>query len=224
MYVIPSLRLFLADQDDFAALGMECFLQQHEIDAQFHYFQSLPELKRGLELLAIQPQLPLQYKDILLLGKCAMQIPVDMLRLIKLTIEITQMPIVLLGDITEGWIIGYLLQEYDTVHGYLHRHDRLQDVLLPAIRAVKDGQQYMSPTARLIVEQSQKTRLEKRSFGPDEIAVLRHLARGMDETDIAARLHVTTRRVYTITNRLRYLFGVDTNEAMVIRARECGMC
>jgi DNA-binding NarL/FixJ family response regulator len=189
MYVKPSLRLFLAEQDDFSALGIEHFLRQYELDAQFFYFQSLIELKRGLEILEIQPVLPWQHHDMLLLGKCATRIPIDLLRLIALITDITQMPIILVGDISEGWLISYLLAEYETVQGYLHRHDRLQDVLLTAIRTVQRGEQYLSPTARATVEESQKTRLDKRSFGPDEIAVLRHLANGLDEADIADRVH-----------------------------------
>lgn len=220
----PPVRIILAEQDDLVHYGLRQYLKEANFDGNMLSFHNFSELRTGLAFIRQQPKMLHEFTDVLLLGKCATRIPTNLLCLLTNVVQLTTIPLLLLGDTTEGWVINHLIEEFPTVRAYLHRHDRLQDVLLTAIDHVKREHTYLSPTATMYMMESQKTRLNKHTFGPEEHHVLQALAQDANEADIAKQLRISKRRVYSITNRLRYLFGVSTNEAMIIRAHECGMC
>lgn len=214
-------RVFLADADDLLHIGAEQNLAESGMDYVLNGFKTLNELRVALRLL---PQAGDGYLDVLLLGNCNLPSRRDIFTLLDEMTALTEMPIILLGMVSEGWLIHYLTKTYATVRGYLHKNDHLSECLVPAIQAVGAGKVYWSAFAHELVEESQRSGLLNHAFGPDEIQVLLALAHGSNEKEIAAAMGISNRRVYTITRRLRIMFRADTNEQLMREATNTGIC
>jgi DNA-binding NarL/FixJ family response regulator len=133
-------------------------------------------------------------------------------------------PIIIMGWLDGGWLIHHLLTRHQHVLGYLHRHDDFSQHLAPALAAVTRSKSYLSPAAQALVSEAQRLGLTNHKFGPDEIAVLRGLARGETRGHIATQLGVPVSQVHTITRRMRRLLDVPSTEVLILRAREWGIC
>jgi DNA-binding NarL/FixJ family response regulator len=86
------------------------------------------------------------------------------------------------------------------------------------IQTVLKNRPYLSPTANaeyLIALQSGRKLSSLCSEGQ---AVLNYLTQGISVNQIARRLGITPRKVYSIRDRLRRRFGVETNEHLISRA------
>ena len=129
-------------------------------------------------------------------------------------------PIIVMGTTGAGLIIHDLF--YLGIRGYLTKEDDLADCLLTAVDMVLRDRPYLSPTANSEYLLALQTKQEIWQLDEDERAVLRLLARGQTAREIAVQLQVSRRRVYWITEKLRYRFGAATNEHLINRANTEG--
>ncbi len=141
--------------------------------------------------------------------------------LIRLKKLAPKMEIAILGTFADGALIHELFEA--GARGYLFRGDTLVPYLDNALRMVRVGHPYLSPSASsayLIAQQAgQRYRLHR---DPEALHVLRLLASGKNTPEIAALLGVKIRRVYWIQEKLRQRFSVGTTAGVISRASQQG--
>lgn len=102
--------------------------------------------------------------------------------------------------------------------GYLLK-DAKPNELLNVIRIVHSGQQYVSPTvARKLVERMNNPVLSER-----ELEVLRSMAQGLSNQDIATALHIGESTVKSHVTHILSKLGVDDRTQAVIVAVKRGL-
>ncbi len=131
-----------------------------------------------------------------------------------------QTHIIVMGTTGDGLIIHDLF--YLGVRGYLTKEDDLAACLLTAVEVVLRDRPYLSPTANSEYLLAIQTKQEIWQLDAAERTVLRLLARGQTAREIAAQMQLSRRRVYWITEKLRYRFGATTNEHLINRANAEG--
>ena len=124
--------------------------------------------------------------------------------------------IIVVGTMTDGALIHNLYMY--GVKGYLYRGDPLQECLLPAIRTVLQDRPYSSPTANAEYLITLQSGHPVSQLNAEARTVLNYLAQGISVNQIAYYMGTSPRRVYSIRDRLRRRFGVETNEHLISRA------
>jgi DNA-binding NarL/FixJ family response regulator len=127
--------------------------------------------------------------------------------------------LVLIGGFYNGYYVADLLSA--GIHAYVFRGDPLQYSLSEAVRFALAGKHYLSPTANADYLAVRRSSRRPALVGP-ELQVLRLLGEGYEVQRIALKLEVPCRRVYKIRQRLRDRLGADTNEGIIVRARQHG--
>jgi DNA-binding NarL/FixJ family response regulator len=201
-----ATKIVIVDDSDLMIVGTQAIL---ELDATYRVVGSAQTLNEALR--AIELHAP----DVVILGDCLYD--TDILNAVD-TLQAKSQNIVVLviGGMTDGALIHNLFLH--DVKGYLYRSDPLRDCLLLAIRTVLKNRPYLSPTANaeyLITLQSGQTHT---SLSSEARTVLNYLTQGISVNQIAHRMGITPRKVYSIRDRLRHRFGVETNEHLISRA------
>ncbi|MBE2271823.1 MAG: response regulator transcription factor [Anaerolinea sp.] len=124
--------------------------------------------------------------------------------------------VIVMGTTSDGLVIRDLFTM--GMCGYLAEGDDLSSCLLTALDTVLLERPYLSPTANaeyLITLQASQRHWQ---LDPEARAVLRLLASGCTAREIAYRLNLKLRRVYWVTEKMRFRFGATTNEHLINRA------
>ncbi|MBK8030483.1 MAG: response regulator transcription factor [Chloroflexi bacterium] len=203
-------HILIADSSSLTVLGAETLLK-----GRAHTFTSTAENADDLCALAQR------YQPTLILLGDPFDPLVDLFTLFnRLRQCAPHTPIIVMGTIGAGLIIHDLF--YLGIRGYLTKEDDLADCLLTAVDVVLRERPYLSPTANSEYLLALQTKQEIWQLDEDERTVLRLLARGQTAREIAAQMQVSRRRVYWITEKLRYRFGAATNEHLINRANTEG--
>ncbi|MBN8637908.1 MAG: response regulator transcription factor [Anaerolineae bacterium] len=203
-------HILIADSSSLTVLGAETLLK-----GRAHTFTTTAENADDLCTRAER------YQPALILLGDPFDPLVDLFTLVdRLRRYAPQTPIIVMGTTGAGLIIHDLF--YLGIRGYLTKEDDLADCLLTAVDVVLRDRPYLSPTANSEYLLALQTKQEIWQLDEDERTVLRLLARGHTAREIAAQLQVSRRRVYWITEKLRYRFGAATNEHLINRANTEG--
>jgi len=124
--------------------------------------------------------------------------------------------IIVVSMMTDGTLIHNLYMH--GIKGYLYRGDPIQECLLPAIRTILQDRPYLSPTANAEYLITLQSRHPVPQLNAEARSVLNYLAQGISVNQIAYHMGTSPRRIYTIRDRLRRRFGVETNEHLISRA------
>ena len=109
-------------------------------------------------------------------------------------------------------------------NGVLSKQDTTREILLDAIRAVKDGNDYFSPSVSKLVMQSTIKQVRQQSatvFGkapvltPREKDILRLYVEGFTNNEIGERLNISPRTVETHKNNIMQKFSFTSTVEMV---------
>jgi NarL family two-component system response regulator LiaR len=103
--------------------------------------------------------------------------------------------------------------------GYV-RKDADPEVLLDAIRAVAAGRTFIDPSVAGTIERSRDTHSD---LTPREIDVLRQLARGLSNKDIAAALNISDETVKTHVANVLAKLHVENRAQAIIQALRTGL-
>ena len=118
--------------------------------------------------------------------------------------------------------LGYIQQMLsDGARGFLYKEDRLDEILLLAIRTIMRGEVYLSPKATLLPYQTPVQDLK--SLTVRESQVLRLLNNGLTVGEIAKSLHLNIKTVYRSRDKLKDALGARTNEQIVPTAHSRGL-
>ena len=103
--------------------------------------------------------------------------------------------------------------------GYV-RKDAAPETLLAAVRAVAGGRSYLDPSTG---RQALRAPLEAETLTARETEVLRHVALGLSNKDIAAALSVTDETVKTHVTHVLAKLGVDNRAQAIVQALKRGL-
>lgn len=146
---------------------------------------------------------------------------IDVLRLVDRLLQAArQARIIIMGTSSDGLIIHDLFSL--GVRGYLAKGDDLAACLVTAVETVLRDRPYLSPTANSEYLLALQTKQQSWQLDDEERMVLRLLARGCTASEIATEMRMRRRRVYWITEKLRYRFGAATNAHLINRANAEG--
>lgn len=123
---------------------------------------------------------------------------------------------IVVGIMTDGTLIHNMYMH--GIKGYLYRGDPLQECLLPAIRTILQNRPYLSPTANVEYLMALQSGHPVPQLNAEALTVLNYLAQGVSINQIAYHMDTSPRRIYSIRDRLRRRFGVETNEHLISRA------
>lgn len=118
--------------------------------------------------------------------------------------------------------VGYVREAFAAgAHGYLLK-DGADSEFIFALRLVAAGRQYVYPTlvAEIVGPAAEK---DLEQITPRERDILRHIARGYTNAEIATRLFLSIRTVETHRSRLNQKLGARTRAELVRFAREAGL-
>lgn len=117
----------------------------------------------------------------------------------------------------------YVRRVFDSgARGFIYKHDRLEDILVLAIKTVWDGNSYLSPRAMTLFCSSWQN-TDPNELNQNDLAVLQLMGEGYNPQEIALQLDLSIRSIYRIYGRLRTLLNVRTNEQIVDTARKRGL-
>ncbi len=205
------IRVVIADEADLMLAGACSVIAQ-----QGHYevvgtYPSLPSLLDGLRSSA---------PDVILLSD-RLEPDLDVLALVeRVRRAAPQARLVILSFRAAGLVVRALFNA--GVSGYLYKGDPLSEDILIALRTVMRGRLFLSPTVSaeyLLLAQSGQADWQ---LDDEALDVLHRLAGGLRSQEIALTRGVLVRRIYRVTERLRYRFGAETNEHLIARAAEEG--
>ena len=97
-------------------------------------------------------------------------------------------------------------------HGYLTK-DRAPEEIIHAVRRIVAGGRYISPeVAEALAERAfgAHRQAPHENLSPREFRVLRDLARGCTQTDIAAQLFISSKTVSTYRSRVLHKLGLSS--------------
>lgn len=206
------VRLVGADEVDLILTGIRAILAGWMEGQVVGLFTHLPDL-----LNALAPTTP----DVILLGE-RLDLDLPTLSIIEtLKTRVPHARLVLLGMSVDGVTVK---ESFDRgIHAYLCKTDPLHELLIPALEAVKAGRPYLSPAASAAYLLATQQESSTRCLTAEAMGVLRLLAEGFTVNQIASRLRMKVRRVYSVRGKLRRRFGAMTNEVIVSRARVEGI-
>jgi DNA-binding NarL/FixJ family response regulator len=119
--------------------------------------------------------------------------------------------------------VAYINQLFfEGVRGFVYKEEQLEDILLPSIRRIMQGDLYVSPKVSVMMLQN-AAQPELGSLTPRDIRVLQLLRDDLTIKEIGDTLGLDLQCVYRSRNRLRDVLGVRTNENIVSTAREKGL-
>lgn len=212
-------RIFVADRGDMLYLSVKHILRHERLPYQAIHAHNLSELRMAVEACATMAN---THWQVVLLHKCPGTAGQDLFEQLQQIRQVTRMPLLYVGGGTQGWLVEYLFEE-GYIDGFLHRADELAYQLPLALRALRQNQPYCSPTAAHHRRLANEAGLTNCQFGPLEIAILKHMALGMKPTKVAEVTDTSVRHVYCVLNRMRYLLGVNTTEALMVQASQAGL-
>jgi DNA-binding NarL/FixJ family response regulator len=209
----PAIRFVVADPIDLVTLGIESLLtadREHLVVARV---QSGTELEAALT--KHQP-------DVLIASD---QFD-GLLSPFRWTERIRQIAprvrIILLGTLSHGPSIHALLSA--GVLGYLHLYDPLELLINDAIATVMQGKVYLSTTASAeFLTSMQRHKGVQLPLDAESQELLHLIAAGYHTGQIALKMRIDRRRVYSLRQRLREKFGADTNEHLISLAADYGL-
>lgn len=201
------MRIVIADDVDLILRGLQAVLSGWEEAQIVGAYQSVSELLAGLakveaEVIVLDDRIDPECGTVTMLTQVQAVAP--------------RARLVLLGSQSDGLVVQELFAR--GIHGYLFKSDTLSDVLIPALRAVWAGKPYLSPTASAEHMLAVQEGRQRWKLDDEALSILRLLADGQYTSKVAARLKITVERVYWVRYKLRQRFGVETNEAMILRA------
>lgn len=212
-------RIFVADQGDILYLSVKHILRHERLPYQAIHARDMNELRMAVEACQMMANTHWQVLVVHDFPGKANEDVFDQLQNIR---QLTRIPLLYVGSGTQGWLVQYLFEE-DYINGYLHRADELSFHLPLALKALHEAQQYCSPTAARHRRLDREAGLTNCQFGPLEISILRMLAAGRKPTQVAEELDVRVRHVYCVLKRMRHLLGVNTTEAVMVKASQAGL-
>lgn len=206
------VRVMGADEVDLILAGIRVILESWEECEVVGLYPHLPDL-----LSAVTATSP----DIVIVGD-RLDLDQPALSIIEtLKVMVPRARLVVLGASMDGFIVKECFDR--GIHAYLFKTDPLHETLIPALRAVKAGRPYLSPTASAEYLIAMQRGSSTKGLNSEAICVLQMLAEGLTVNQIAARLKVKVRRIYWVREKLRRRFGALTNEVIVSRARMDGI-
>jgi DNA-binding NarL/FixJ family response regulator len=200
------IKIVLADDSDLMMVGTEAIIEskpEYRVVGKAHTLNTV--------LKAVEQQNP----EIAILSECLYD--TDIVSAVDAVRHISpQTLMIVVGMLTDGTLIHNLYMH--GIKGYLYRGDPLQECLLPAIRTVLQDRPYLSPTANAEYLITLQSGHPVQQLNAEARAVLNYLAQGISVNQIAYYMGTSPRRVYSIRDRLRRRFGVETNEHLISRA------
>ncbi len=121
--------------------------------------------------------------------------------------------VIISGRMADGLFVRDLM--HAGAAGYLCEQDALAVCLRPAIYTVLRDRPYLSPTPNAEYLVAMRSPLRDWHLDQEARSVLQMLAQGHRACEIASALHIDTRRVYRVRQKLRSRFGADTNEQLI---------
>ncbi|MCI0713744.1 MAG: hypothetical protein L0154_26535 [Chloroflexi bacterium] len=212
-------RIFVADRGDMLCLSVKHILRHERMPYQTIHARDMHELRMAIEACQMMAN---THWPVLVLHDFPGQAGQDLFEHLQNIRQLTPMPLLYLGTGTQGWLVEYLFEE-GHIDGFLHRADELAFHLPQALQALRQHQPYCSPTAAQHLRLAREAGLTNCQFGPLEIAILKHMALGMKPTKVAEVTDTSVRHVYCVLNRMRYLLGVNTTEALMVQASQAGL-
>ncbi len=200
------IKIVLADDSDLMMVGTQAII---EAEAEYRVVGKAQTLTHVLQ--SIEQQIP----EIAILSECLYDS--DILTAVDAVRNLSPKTlIIVVGTMTDGTLIHNLYLH--GVKGYLYRGDPLRECLLPAIRMVLQDRPFLSPTANAEYLITLQSGHPVSQLNTEARAVLNYLAQGISVNQIAYHMGISPRRVYSIRDRLRRRFGVETNEHLISRA------
>lgn len=106
--------------------------------------------------------------------------------------------------------------------GFIYKQDNMEDILIPAIKVVRNGNPYLSPRAAALFYANRPLQRDD-GLNNSDLSVLHLMEQGYNPQEIAGQLDLTPRSIYRIYGRLRLSLNVRTNEQIVDAARKKGL-
>ncbi|HEX2907071.1 MAG TPA: response regulator transcription factor [Phototrophicaceae bacterium] len=117
----------------------------------------------------------------------------------------------------------YIRRAFDSgARGFIYKQDHLEEILVLGLKAVWEGNTYLSPRALTLFCATWEN-TDPDQLSPSDLAVLRLMGEGYNPQEIALQLDLSVRSIYRIYGRLRTLLAVRTNEQIVDTARKRGL-
>jgi DNA-binding NarL/FixJ family response regulator len=128
--------------------------------------------------------------------------------------------VIVFGNRNEGALIFELLEA--GARGYLFTEDSPLEHLDAALRAIRNGKIYLSPTANAEYLKATQSGCWECWLTPQTRTVLRLIAEGKTVAAIADVMHLKVWTVYKLLKRIRQRFDVNTNAAAIGQAMAQG--
>ncbi|MEQ9032559.1 MAG: hypothetical protein RLP44_27820 [Aggregatilineales bacterium] len=132
-----------------------------------------------------------------------------------------RLKLITLSGVSDGLFIHDLFAS--GIHAYLHKQDRLQDFLAPAIDTVLSGAPYLSPTARTSYIIAMQTAKRNNLMNSESLSVLQLLANGVPIGKIAFELWLPSRSIFWVRVMLSHRFDATTKEHLIYCAMKQGV-
>lgn len=201
-----TIKIVLADDSDLMMVGTQAII---EAEPEYRVVGNAQTLKNVLK--SVEQHIP----EITILSECLYD--TDILSAVDAVRHLSPKTfIIVVGMMTDGALIHNLYMH--GVKGYLYRGDALRECLLLAIRTVLQERPFLSPTANAEYLITLQSGHPVSQLNTEARTVLNYLAQGISVNQIAYYMSTSPRRVYSIRDRLRRRFGVETNEHLISRA------
>ena len=208
----PIVKVALLDTHDVSRHGIRAVLERGVPEVQIvNILMSRDELERSLcekawDVLLLDDHLPSA---------------VDISRVVSLVRW--RSPNTAIAVLSQNLQVAYFQHLFrEGVKGFIYKGEQMEDVLLPAIRMVSQGQLYVSPAAARLPYENEMP-LAADQLNPRDRQVLHLLKEGLTVKEIAKVLNLESKSVYRSRWRLKARLGVRTNEQIVAVAHTKGL-
>src|SRR5260221_1550509 len=197
--MVHVTRVVVVEDNDITQLGLKAFIAElpdFKVVAAFSSINNVYQFldKEGADILILDDTIPSLETDHIL----------HYLRFNYATLKV----IVFGTDLYAPIIRSYL---DEGALAFIYKEEQLRHCLAEGLHAVNQGKPYVSNQASMLLLSVNSTRtLPKRSY-----QVLKAMSEGLNVEQIANRLGVTKKAVYSAQDRLREQFSVRSNEALV---------
>lgn len=208
----PLVKVAFLDTHDVSRHGIVALLEKGVSEVQLtHILTSRMELEHSL----CDPQC-----DVLLMDDTFPKVG-DINRVVNyIQLRSPHTAIMILSERLNMIYINQLFGE--GVSGFIYKEAQLEDILLPAIRRVVQGELYLSPKVAALMLQN-ASQPELGTLNPRDMRVLQLLQDGLTVKEIADVLNLDPQAVYRSRNKLKEVLGVRTNEKIVSIAHTKGL-
>ncbi len=197
--MIAIMRVVVVEDNDMTQLGLKTFIAEladFRVVATFSSFDHVGDFldKEGADILILDDSIP----------------SLDTASILQyLRFNYPSLKVIVFGADLYAPIIRSYMDE--GARAFIYQEERLRHCLAEGLHAVNEGRVFISHQASMLLLSGGNTRsLPKRSY-----QVLKAMSEGLDPAEIAKKLGIKTKAVYSAQDRLREQLGVRSNDALV---------